>query len=61
MNINTSISRPHALQIASIGLLAATTAVQALQPRPSFSTTTKALAELERLNVQVDSNIESVK
>jgi beta-lactamase class A len=48
MNINTSISRRHALQIASTGLLAATTAVQALQPRPSFATTTKALAELER-------------
>ena len=47
MNINTSISRRRALQIASTGLLAATTAVQALQPHPSFANT-KALAELER-------------
>ena len=48
MDINTTLSRRRALQIASTGLLVATTALQAAQPRPSFTTTTKALAELER-------------
>lgn len=48
MDINNCINRRQALRIASAGLLAATTGVQAMQVRPSFASTTKALADLER-------------
>lgn len=48
MDINTNLSRRRALQIASASLLAATTGAQAMQLRPAFASTTKALANLER-------------
>jgi len=48
MDINTTLTRRRALQLASASLLAATTGTQAMQPRPSFAVTTKALADLER-------------
>ncbi len=48
MDINQPINRRGALQLAGASLLVTTTGARALQPRPSFTTTTKALADLER-------------
>lgn len=48
MDISQHLNRRLALQLASASLLAATTGAPAMQPRPSFASTTKALAELER-------------
>lgn len=48
MNINPHLSRRGALQLAAASLLITTTGAQAMQPRPSFTSTTKALADLER-------------
>lgn len=48
MDINQHINRRHALWLASASLLAAATTAQAVQLRPSFASTTKALADLER-------------
>ena len=42
------INRRQALRLASASLLVATTRTQAMQPRASFASTTKALADLER-------------
>lgn len=48
MDINTTLSRRRALQIASASLLAATASTQAMRLSPPFASTTKALGELER-------------
>ncbi len=48
MDINQHISRRQALQFASATLLTATAGAQSVQLRPSFTSTTKALADLER-------------
>lgn len=48
MDINTHLNRRGALQLAAAGVLVSTTSARALQPRPSFATTTQALADLER-------------
>ena len=48
MDINQHINRRHALRLASASVLAAATGAQAMQPRHSSASTTKALADLER-------------
>lgn len=48
MNINPSLNRRSALQLAAAGLLAASSAARAVQAHPPFATTTQALADLER-------------
>ena len=48
MDINPHLNRRGALQLAAATLLATTTGARAVQPRPSFASTTKALADLER-------------
>ncbi|MES2584259.1 MAG: class A beta-lactamase [Pseudomonadota bacterium] len=48
MDINQPLNRRCAFQLAAASLLVTTTGARALQPRPSFTTTTRALADLER-------------
>ena len=48
MDINTTLTRRRALQIASAGLLAATAGAHAIRLSPPFASTTKALTDLER-------------
>jgi beta-lactamase class A len=48
MDITPHLSRRSALQLAAATVLATTTGAQAMQPRPHFTSTTTALADLER-------------